>query len=306
MKFDVVIAHYKESLSWIGGLNHPSIRRIFVYTKGPTVPDMNGGRVFHTYLPNVGRESHTYLWHCVHNFHEMECGSMADFTFFVQGSPHYMNPQRIEEWIGEAEARGLPFTLNYRISNPNDFLSAGRCRSWAGETTSAECNISEWCSRYVGSSMPNLMPIFWNACFGVSTGCVLSSERQRLAEIMQRELCTINPECGHFCERLWFLIFRMRECGLEYDAEGLWDFWGGINGSKHYGTMRLLDDGRVGLYDNHNERFWRADGESIVLMNSNRKDTTVLGPSSDGEYAGSFLGAGRSNHRVSRHVPPQE
>jgi len=305
LKFDVVIAHYRESLFWVRSLNHPSIRRVFVYTKGPVVADLSDAKVEHSYLPNVGRESHTYLWHCVHNFHRIECGDMADFTFFVQGSPHSMNALKIGEWIEEVERSRLSHTLNYRASSPYDFLASGRCRSWAGDTSPAGCDVKEWCDMHVTKDADfSSMPIFWNACFGVSSDRIVASERGRMAHIQQEELSTLNPECGHFCERLWYHIFRMESSRQHDSDEGLWDFWGGPDGSRHYGAMRLREDGRVGLYENFNERLWRREGDSIFLLNESGKTTSILKKKSDEEYEGAFLGLGGSIHRITRHLPP--
>ena len=303
MKFDIVIAHYKENLNWIRNLDHPSIRRIFVYTKGDVVPDLSSDLISHSYLPNVGRESHTYLWHCVHNFRDIESGLASDFTFFLQGSPHSMNPQRIGEWMDEVEDNGLSFTLNYRISSPYDFLASGRCKSWAGETSPSDCDVKEWCERHVKEGVDfSRMPVFWNACFGVSSERISNSGRDRMARINQSELSTLNPECGHFCERLWYHIFRM-ESAPKYEAkDDLWDFWGGPEGKRHYGVIKLRRDGRVGLYDNFNERSWRGEGDSVLLVDERGKTTSTLKRISDDEYLGPHVGGG-SMHRITRHRP---
>lgn len=307
MKFDVVVAQYKEDVRWIGDLVHPSIRKIFVYTKGPVVRDMSDERVFHSYLPNVGRESHTYLWHCVHNFRSMASGEMADFTFFLQGSPHAMNPRAISDWIDEVEKSSLSFTLNYRLSNPYDFLSSGRIKLWSGPTQSSDSDVREWCESHVAKGVRfENMPIFWNACFGASTECIVASGRERLANIQQRELSTINPECGHYCERLWYHIFAMERFDVDPLPEGFWHFFGGPKGKRHYGIMRLRDDGSVGFYDNFNERHWHREGSSIVLKNAEGKVTSVLVDNGDGTYSGEFVGSQKSVHKISRRNPFKE
>lgn len=303
MKFDVVIAHYKEDLGWIGRLTHPSIRRIYVYSKSNPEADLSSDLIEHSYLTNVGRESHTYLWHCVHNWRALSHGLMGDFTFFVQGSPHGMGAKEINDWIGAVEEGNLDFTHNYRMSDPHEFLTGGRCLSWAGPTQKAECGLDEWCDRYV-KKVNDLgrMPIFWNACFGVSTRCVLRSDRKRLATLAQKELSTVNPECGHFCERLWYHIFSMESAAVRPMPDGIWHFWGGPKGDRHYGAIRLNEGGTVGLYDNRNERAWRMEGLSLVLLDDGSKPTSVLERRSEDEYCGKFLGGG-SLHRLTRKPP---
>jgi hypothetical protein len=290
MKFDVVIAHYKENIEWVRDIKHPSLGRVFLYTKGPVVPDMSDDRIVHSYLPNVGRESHTYLWHCVHNFRHISTIGGSDFTFFVQGSPHSMNAARMQEWMDEIESNSLPFTLNYRISSPYDFTNAGRVSSWAGSTHPAKFAVKEWCDNYVGHADFFHMPIFWNACFGVSNERIAASERDRLAHIQQSELSTLNPECGHFCERLWYHIFRMGDAECFSMPEGFWHFYGGPKGENHYGIMKLREDGQVRFYDNYNEKYWSKDGDSITFRDGKGNV--------DNEYSGVFAGAQKSTHRI--------
>ena len=91
-QLEMVVAHYKEDLSWIR--NYQSI--VKVYHKGgypDKVREMlarmgssgssgNGreGDDQVVALPNVGRESHTYLYHICHNW-----DNLADWTVFFQG-----------------------------------------------------------------------------------------------------------------------------------------------------------------------------------------------------------------------------
>lgn len=306
MKFDVVIAHYKEDLDWIRGLDHPSIRKVFVYSKSIPAKDLSSERVEHRYLTNVGRESHTYLWHCVHSRTEMEKSLSADFTFFVQGSPHAMDAKAIKDWMELVESTGMDFTHNYRVSDPREFLDGGRCRTWGGPTYPSDMTINEWCERYVREGATGRFPIFWNACFGVSTRCLLRCERPRLVTLIQQELSSLNPECGHFCERLWYYIFNMDSAPKIELPDDTWHFWGGPGGANHYGIMKLNADGTVGVYRNPNESLWRAEGSSIVLMNANMEPTSVLERTSASEYSGPFLGGQNSLHRLTRDVPSHE
>jgi len=73
--WEIVVAHYKEPLQWL----EPFKEHVVVYHKNPD------GCVTHTFkkeipLPNIGRESHTFLYHIVHNYDRL-----PDVTAFVQG-----------------------------------------------------------------------------------------------------------------------------------------------------------------------------------------------------------------------------
>ena len=61
---DIVIARYEEDLSWLNELPI-NYDRLFIYNKGSpiTFPD-----AYIIELPNLGRESHTYFHHVIHNY----------------------------------------------------------------------------------------------------------------------------------------------------------------------------------------------------------------------------------------------
>lgn len=296
MMFDIVVAHYKENLDWLSGLKHDLIRNIFVYTKSDYDCDLSGvEKSCHSYLTNVGRESHTYIWHCVNRWDEL---ASSDFIFFVQGSPHGMHAKNIIDWIDIVSKENLEYTHNFRMSNPYEFLSSGRCHHWAGETKSAGCDVKEWCNKHVKEGNLSVMPIFWNACFGVSSRLILRSPISRYVNLIQNELSTLNPECGHYCERLWYYIFNMDASTGTTPSES-YEFWGGHDGLRHYGILRLNPDGTVGLYSHHNEAFWSSSGDSITLYDLNRNPTCILSKKDDREYSGPFLGSGpKSTHRL--------
>jgi hypothetical protein len=194
----------------------------------------------------------------------------------------------------------LDYTYNYRMSNPYDFLNAGRCPSWAGETSSANCNVKEWCEKHVRAGMSTSLPIFWNGCFGVSVKLILESNISRYINLIQKELATINPECGHYCERLWYYIFNMDKSESKR-PHNCYSFWGGSDGNRHYGTIKLREDGKIGMYHHHNETFWSASGDSITFYDDVGKPTCVLYKKNDNEYSGPFLGGGsKATHRIIR------
>lgn len=67
---EVVVAKYKENISWLGHIRH----RVTVYDKSDN--PVNGSHR----LQNIGRESHTYLYHIVSRYN-----TLSDITIFVQG-----------------------------------------------------------------------------------------------------------------------------------------------------------------------------------------------------------------------------
>lgn len=206
-KVDIVISHYKEDLKWIEGLNHESIENIFLYTKSKIETKIKNNKLKNFKLSNLGRESQTYLYHCIENYENI---NFVDFIFFLQGNPHGLNANKIKNKIETVRKKKLEFTDNYKISCAYDFLKNGRCKYWQGvKLDLCKCDIREWANEFIETDLElNNYPIFWNACFGVSTKKIASVDIKRYKKILN-ELNRPNPECGHYCERLWYYIFNM-------------------------------------------------------------------------------------------------
>ena len=86
MKTEIVIARYNENLDWLKKIKKSKDLKITVYNKGPNDID-----VPFIPLPNIGRESHTYLYHIIHNY-----DNLADQTIFCQGDSIFHSPDFLE------------------------------------------------------------------------------------------------------------------------------------------------------------------------------------------------------------------
>jgi hypothetical protein len=89
--FDLVIAKYEEDIYWAEQLNF----RKFIYNKSyNTFPNS-------TKLENIGREAHTWAYHIVANYKNLN-----EYTIFVQGDPFWHFKSFIQV------ALNLPNSLN--------------------------------------------------------------------------------------------------------------------------------------------------------------------------------------------------
>ena len=83
---ELVVSVYREKVEWL--VKRQQIvgerEKISAYVKS----DRNDFK-FADKLPNIGRESHTYIYHIIKNYN-----NLADFTTFVQGGPffHFHGP----------------------------------------------------------------------------------------------------------------------------------------------------------------------------------------------------------------------
>jgi hypothetical protein len=89
MKTEIVIARYNEDLSWLKKI--PKNIKITIYNKGKddieNMKNLKNLKYNIIKLPNIGRESHTYLYHIINNYDKL-----ADKTIFTQGESTYHSP----------------------------------------------------------------------------------------------------------------------------------------------------------------------------------------------------------------------
>ena len=86
MKTEIVVARYNENLDWLKKIKKSKDLKITVYNKGANDID-----VPFIQLPNIGRESHTYLYHIINNY-----DNLADQTIFCQGDSIFHSPDFLD------------------------------------------------------------------------------------------------------------------------------------------------------------------------------------------------------------------
>jgi hypothetical protein len=86
MKTEIVVARYNENLDWLKKIKKSKDIKITVYNKGKDDIDVPFIK-----LPNIGRESHTYLYHIIHNYDKL-----ADQTIFCQGDSIFHSPDFLD------------------------------------------------------------------------------------------------------------------------------------------------------------------------------------------------------------------
>jgi hypothetical protein len=134
---ECVVARYDEDVAWTGALRCP----VVVYDKSGAPGPLA--------LPNIGRETHTYLSHIVRRYPDF-----PDHTVFLQADPFPHLPQGMDAaglWgrIVQNARLGLPFAgLAWfklkcdRLGRPHDMADPDRAGSWAGfgrDIPSARC-----------------------------------------------------------------------------------------------------------------------------------------------------------------------
>ena len=81
-KMEVVISRYKEDISWADQIKYKTL----IFNK-----NSEENHLFENNLPNVGRETHTYITYIINNYH-----NLPKYVAFMQGHPFDHAPNAIE------------------------------------------------------------------------------------------------------------------------------------------------------------------------------------------------------------------
>ena len=198
MSVQIVVAHYKESLDW---LNIFRPETVLVYNKN------NETTRFTTInLPNLGRESNTYLHHIIHNY-----DTLPDIVAFMQGKDDHLPAYKLRNYI--KKMKETPSMLIEgditMVHKSNIFLSPdGRIYTWQGkDLIPAECGFFSWFQKYIDSKLPEFYPIIWGACFVVRRETIRAHSLEFYKRLYEQTLAGDSVEVGHFFERTWGYIF---------------------------------------------------------------------------------------------------
>lgn len=99
----IIIARYSESLSWMPDL-WQSKQRVYVYNKGIDDIEIWPSAVVKR-IENVGRESHTYLYHIIEHYEDL-----TDVIYFTQANPFDHAPYFID-CVNATVGVVTPFTM---------------------------------------------------------------------------------------------------------------------------------------------------------------------------------------------------
>ena len=206
MSLQFVFARYNESVDWL----ETTSANIIIYNKGNPLHYLKNV----ISLPNVGRESHTYLYHIINNYN-----NLADFTFFTQaaltdhGYPQDINV--LEEFIRRNIVSG--YTNNYHYHGDNHFAAPDFNRrikwllidKYKAPPETVDCVLfCDWFTKYIEPTYPDKLLWYTGGIFGISKERILSRPKEYYQVLYDMLSLENAPIEGHFMERSWFYIFN--------------------------------------------------------------------------------------------------
>jgi hypothetical protein len=200
---ELVVARYREDATWASALGFPA----FVYDKSGAPGPLA--------LPNIGRESHTYLTHIVRRYPDF-----ADHAVFVQAGPFaHMGPGSGPETLKSAIERNVRLGVKFtgfasfklkcdRLGRPHGMADPEKKGRWKG--FGKDIPVGEVYVKLFAGEVPESFLV-------TAPAGMLFVARERILARPKAfyeyalSLVEADPEdemnTGHAFERLWQVVF---------------------------------------------------------------------------------------------------
>ena len=206
MSYKIVVARYNESVSWLESEHATCV----IYNKGHRLSANN-----EILLPNVGRESETYLHYIIDHYNNLpevvvftqamisdHKGSddvnyllnikneALQFSCSQNYFKHYDEGGKCihfdKEWNFRSD--GIFLKDNYKINTPIPFLS--------------------WFTTHIQATYPDPILVYGNGIFAVKRELILKNPIDYYKTLIAEVDHHIDSTEGHFFERSWYYIFN--------------------------------------------------------------------------------------------------
>lgn len=205
MRNQIVVSLYNEKVDWINKLEKLNKYEIYVYNKSKGCPKEIESRVrekkiIYEELENVGRESHTYLYHIRKHWR-----TLGDKIFFTQAEPF----DHIDPKNDNATNEFFFSLLDDFFNNDYDFKAYGK-KHWVwhrGLSNKVEKMRTLWEELF---ETPLEEHEFNNGgIFGVKKDLILNRSKNFYDHCLKSLSYHKNPAEGFCFERMWVNIFNV-------------------------------------------------------------------------------------------------
>ena len=205
LDYEFVIAHYNENLDWLA----PIANHTHVYHKGNDLQPPPLPLLFNAWerLPNVGRESHTYLYHIINNYE-----TLPEVTVFLQGDGQELSDELCfrhpMDYIYNIK-KNISCKVQQRLSDWGRIPHYGKWLEMLnnGIIRRANLTLGEFFEELFGYPHPVDFPSCPRGCFAATRDMI----KKHPIEFYRKAISFVNdnpnPEEGHYFERLWPTIF---------------------------------------------------------------------------------------------------
>tara|TARA_B100000989_G_C19527348_1_gene467661 strand:+ start:2944 stop:3651 length:708 start_codon:yes stop_codon:yes gene_type:complete len=206
MKNSIIVSRYDEDICW---LEEYQDFNIYIYNKGENIKTKLSEKVVN--LPNVGRESHTWIYHIVKNYNNLD-----SVNIFLQGRVDdlgvmaFSNPK---DYLLKTKHFGFNAS-RYGILGPihwKKYVGIEKDKRYKVQWENGEISRSERGFRDFAKTLFPKIPIFvatsYGGCFAVTNQKIKQYDLNFYKNILSILDKHSNPIEGHFMERLWCYLF---------------------------------------------------------------------------------------------------
>ncbi len=205
----MVVAHHSEDLSWLN--DHRA--NATIYDKGNDNDVSTDGFRAWINLPNIGLESHTYLYHIVSHWNCLD-----DATLFTQGrvDDSVDNYQGVDELLQRTLASPEGMILYRAPGTFNEWWGVWHFGKWKDELDTGLMRKSDrnpgefWTWMFNGAAPPEQIEWTWSATFAVRRETIQRRPLRFYRKLLNHfeNINHVKPEEGHFMERFWLSVFK--------------------------------------------------------------------------------------------------
>lgn len=204
-----IIARHHEDISWTNPLSPNRV----IYNKGDitTLSNVDANEKVIT-LPNVGRESHTYLTYIIDNY-----DNLPDICVFTQGniSDHRgRNDPNILVMLAYEAADGKePVGMSRLAKDSSHPAEPTWGRTWnrnynfVNYKDNTFVDFWQWFEKNIEMQWPVPITYYPHAIFAVSKERIRSRPKEFYKKLIKLVDWHVDPIDGHFFERSWYHIF---------------------------------------------------------------------------------------------------
>jgi len=214
IQIELVVSRYNEDLEWLS--EEPFNKYpVICYNKGPTDNFYKTSNMKVANIKNVGRESHSYLYHIIYNYE-----NLADYTLFLPGSCNMEGKNRkAKQWLYEIEksnGEGVfvgtklnDLKIEFRDFTIEDYASTDDKNRELNPESHIELSeirpFGNWYEKRFGDAQTNL--ISDRGIFGIKKEYITQHPKSYYEYLLTDLDKHSNPETGHYFERSWAAVF---------------------------------------------------------------------------------------------------
>jgi len=199
-KYQIVVARYNEDIHWLLPFKLVTI----IYNKGDD-KDLIINNFNTIKLKNVGRESHTYLYHIINNYENLK-----ERTIFIQGRISDHKVLDFEDYFKDTYDF-IAKTSDLKLDKLKVMIE--HYGKWSKENIQkCEYTPYDWIEKVIGINLSEISndetKVVWGANFSISREMIHRKPKIFYENLLRFLDYDINPEEGHYMERSWYILFH--------------------------------------------------------------------------------------------------